>query len=64
MVGIASERANDQKKGLSFDLLLLDFPVWTSDLEKRAETARKELGFFKKPRMTSRRVDEYPKEGS
>jgi hypothetical protein len=64
VVGIASERANDQKKGLSFDLLLLDVPVWTSDLEERAETAREELGFFKKPRMTSRRVDEYPREGS
>ena len=64
VVGIASERANDQKKGLSFDLLMLDIPVWTADLEERAETAREELGLFKKPRMTSRRVDEYPKDGS
>jgi hypothetical protein len=61
VVGIATERANDGEKGLSFDLLLLDVPAWTLDFEAKAEEARNELGFFKNPTLTTRHRDEYPR---
>jgi hypothetical protein len=60
VVGIASERADDGKKGLSFDLFMLDVPIWTPELEAKARQARHELGFFKNPTVTERRRDEYP----
>ena len=63
VVGIATERADDGMKGLSFDLLLLDVPVWTPrSSEAKAEKARHELGFFKNLTVTRRHtVDEYPR---
>jgi hypothetical protein len=43
VVGIATERADDGKKGLSFDLLLLDVAVWTSEYHAKAEEARHKM---------------------
>lgn len=60
IVGISSERAHDRKPGLSFDLLMLDVPVWTAELHARAEAAKNELGLFKNPKETVQHHDEYP----
>lgn len=61
VIGIATERANDGKKGLSFDLILLDVPKWTADWESKAQEARQQFKFFKQPEVSSRHWDEYPK---
>jgi hypothetical protein len=60
VIGIATERANDGKKGLSFDLLMVDIREWTSEFEVKAEQARHELGFFRSPTVIRRHWDEYP----
>ncbi len=60
VVGIASERADDGKPGLSFDLFMLDFPTWSPESEALAEKARQELGLFRDPIVQHRQSDEYP----
>ena len=60
VVGIASERASDGKPGLSFDLMMIDVPVWTAELHAQAEKAKNELGFFKDPEQSTRHHEEYP----
>jgi hypothetical protein len=61
VVGIASERANDGARGLSFDLCLLEQDDWTEADENEVTWLREELGLFKAPDISSMRVDEYPK---
>lgn len=61
VVGVASELATDGKKGLSFDLFMLDVLNWTADWEVKAAQARDEFGFFKDPTIARRHWDEYPK---
>jgi len=61
VVGIASERGDDRKPGLSFDLLLLEQAEWTDADEQQVVRIKEELGFFSNPETSSRRVDEYPK---
>ncbi len=62
VVGIASERADDGARGLSFDLCLLEQADWTGDDQNEANWLREEFGFFKTPETSSKRLDEYPKQ--
>jgi len=60
VVGIASERADDGEKGLSFGLCLIDKPEWTVEDEKEANWLSENLGYFWSPIISTRHVEEYP----
>ena len=62
VVGLATERY-EEGKGFSFDLLYLNIPEWTDELQKQIESVQKELGFFVDPQYRNTREDEYPQEG-
>ena len=59
-MGIATELADGERRGLSFDALLLDVPVGTTEDEANAEQVRHELGLLKSPLVTTRHQDAYP----
>lgn len=60
VIGIASERGDDNKPGLSFDIYMLEKRDWTEEDEKEAEYIKTELGFFQKPQFSKRSDQEYP----
>lgn len=60
VVGIASERADDGERGLSFGLCLIDKPEWTVGDEKEANWLSETLGYFRSPIISSQHVTEYP----
>ncbi len=60
VVGIASERADDGERGLSFGLCLIDKPEWTVEDEKEANWLSESLGYFRSPIISTRHVEEYP----
>ena len=59
VVGLATERY-EEGKGFSFDLVYLNIPEWTRELQKQMEYAQKELGYFASPRLLKIHEDEYP----
>ena len=60
VVGIASERADDGERGLSFGLCLIDKPEWTVEDEKEANWLSESLGYFWSPIISTRHIEEYP----
>lgn len=59
VVGLATERY-EEGKGFSFDLVYLNIPQWTEQLQKQIEYAQKEFGYFANPRYMKLHEDEYP----
>jgi len=62
VIGLATERY-EEGKGFSFDLLYLNIPLWTDELQKQTEYAQKEFGYFANPQYMEIHEDEYPQEG-
>jgi hypothetical protein len=61
VIGLATERY-EEGKGFSFDLLYLNIPNWTDELQKQIEYAQKEFGYFANPQSIEIPEDEYPQE--
>ena len=61
VIGLATERY-EEGKGFSFDLLYLNIPNWTDELQKQIEYAQKEFGYFSNPQSIEIPEDEYPQE--
>jgi hypothetical protein len=59
VIGVATERY-EEGKGFSFDLVYLNIPQWTDELQKQIEYAQKEFGFFANPKYIKLHEDEYP----
>ena len=62
VIGLATERY-EEGKGFSLDLINLNIPKWTDELQKQIEYAQKEFGYFANPQSTLVHEDEYPQEG-
>jgi hypothetical protein len=60
VVGIASERAVEGARGLSFDLFMMEKPELSADDIMEAERLSNELGYFRSPQVSTRDVQEYP----
>jgi hypothetical protein len=60
VVGIASERGDDRRPGLSFDVFMLHRPALTPADIREAERLSSELGYFRSPETSTRNVQEYP----
>lgn len=61
VIGLATERY-EEGKGFSFDLVYLNIPQRTNDLQKQIEYAQKEFGYFANPQYMKIHEDEYPQE--
>jgi len=59
VIGLATERY-EEGKGFSFDLLYLNIPNWTDELQKQIEYAQKEFGYFANSQSIKIPEDEYP----
>jgi hypothetical protein len=59
VIGLATERY-EEGKGFSFDLVYLNIPQWTDELQKQIEYAQKEFGYFVNPKYMKTHEDEYP----
>jgi hypothetical protein len=59
VVGLATERY-EEGKGFSFDLVHIQMPQWTDELQKQMDYLQKEFGYFTKPKLTKVHEDEYP----
>lgn len=59
VVGLATERY-EEGKGFSFDLVYLNIPMWTDELQNQMEYAQREFGYFAKPQYMKIHEDEYP----
>jgi hypothetical protein len=59
VVGLATERYKEGK-GFSFDLVHIQMPQWTDELQKQMDYLQKEFGYFTKPKLTKVHEDEYP----
>jgi hypothetical protein len=59
IVGLATERY-EEGKGYSFDLIHMNIPQWTDELQRRMDYAQKEFGYFTNPRFKQVHEDEYP----
>lgn len=62
VIGLATERY-EEGKGFSIDLLYLNIPKWTDELQEQIEYAQKEFGYFDNPQSMKIHEDEYPQEG-
>ncbi len=62
VIGLATERY-EGGKGFSFDLVYLNIPQWTDELQKQIEYAQREFGYFANPQYMEIHEDEYPQEG-
>lgn len=58
-VGIATETREGQT-GESYDLVYFRWPAWSAEDESRASRIKRELGYFRNPRMQSTHEEEYP----
>jgi len=61
VIGLATEKY-EKGKGFSFDLLYLNIPKWTDELQEQIEYAQKEFGYFANPQSIQIHEDEYPQE--
>lgn len=59
VIGLAIERY-EEGKGFSFDLLYLNIPQWTDELQNQIEYVQKEFGYFASPKYMKIHEDEYP----
>lgn len=59
VIGLATERY-EEGKGFSFDLVYLNIPQWTDELQKQIEYAQKEFGYFASLKYMKIHEDEYP----
>lgn len=53
IVGIATDRPGESK-GHSSDIVYLDIPEWTDELENQVQTIQKELGYFENATLKKR----------
>jgi hypothetical protein len=61
VIGIASERAVEGARGLSFDLFMMEKPELSADDIMEAQRLSNELGYFRSPQVSTRNVQEYPR---
>lgn len=47
VVGISRDNLGPSEVGYSHDIVYVDIPEWTDDLEKQVVNIQKELGYFK-----------------
>ena len=61
VVGISTDRPEPEMEEASEDIVYLDIPVWTDELEKTVEDAQAKFGYFRNMKKSSTLIKRRPK---